>query len=94
MTSTLGWWRRIAPATQDTDKTRPSTVPAIHNTLAGVPAASSHATPPASSSTLDTANSTISLLWRNRAMLSFSRRAVPVQWSCHGDGMEIAVPPA
>ena len=94
MTSTLGWWRRIAPATQDTEKTRPSTVPAIDKTLAGVPAASSHATPPASSSTLDTANSAISLLSRNRAMLSFSSPAVPAQWSSHGDGMEVTVPPA
>ena len=71
MTSTLGWWRRIAPTVQDTEKTRPSTVPAIDKALEGVSAASSHATPPASSSTADTTNSAISLLSRNRAMLSF-----------------------
>ena len=77
MTSTLGWWRRIAPAVQDSEKTRPSTVPAIHRTLAGVPAASSHAAPPASSSTAEKTNSSISLLARNQAMLSFSPRPWP-----------------
>ena len=77
MTSTLGWWRRIAPAVQDSEKTRPSTVPAIHRTLAGVPAASSHAAPPASSSTAEKTNSSISLLARNQAMVSFSPRPWP-----------------
>ena len=46
-------------------------MPAIHSMLAGAPAASNHATPPASSSTVETTNSSISLLSRNRAMLSF-----------------------
>jgi hypothetical protein len=72
MMSTLGWWRRIAPTVQTTEKPRPNTVPVIHKTLAGVSAPSSHATPPASSNTVEQAKSSISLLSRNRVTMSFS----------------------
>ena len=61
MTSTLSWPARIAATVQPTENTRPSTVPAIHNAAAAVDADSSHAAPPASSSTVDTTNSARSL---------------------------------
>ena len=66
MTSTLGWPRRIAATVQPTENTRPSTVPAIHNTLAAAAADSNHATPPATSNTVDTANSARSLFAPNQ----------------------------
>src|SRR6478672_2609752 len=66
MTSTLSRPRRIDPTIQPTENTRPSTVPAIHNMLAAVAADSNHATPPATSNTVDTANSARSLFAPNQ----------------------------
>ena len=66
MTSTLNWPRRIDATIQPIEKTRPSTVPAIHSTFAVVSASSSHATPPATNNTVDTANSAHSLYSRHQ----------------------------
>src|SRR5664279_5775226 len=70
MTSTLNWPRRIDPTIQPIENTRPSTVPAIHNTLAAAGADSNHATPPATNNTVDTANRARSLFSPNQVTIS------------------------
>ena len=53
ITSTLGSRRRNAPTVHQVDSVRPSTVPALHETLANVAASSSHAAAPTSNSTAE-----------------------------------------
>src|SRR5664280_1783481 len=77
MMSTLSCRRRIASTVQTTEKPRPSTVPRIHRTRAGVWADNSHARPPASSSTVEAVKRSVSLLARGWVTGSIVRLRQP-----------------